>query len=574
MSSSVNKLNPVKRKIISSLLINNYDVMALVFARVYTSGINGSKTWLYSGLEGGLALVIDYHRRAGRFILFDLETFEIIFENELYKKFNIFYSETSATFQCFEIPLGFIGFCIPNVIESKAFYRTVCNLTDNAITKRLKEHRLVSLGDVKSAYRKNISILKKKLAAEYFFKETSMEFDGVNFDYQGLNKLLSLIDYDEDSRTFLVSGSSDEIDELASKVSNVKYMEKGGLRINDVKAYAFELYKNIRNSMARDKENEVIRKKEIEKKNMEKKKEEEDRIKALAKSQKVQKVTKVPAVPNISKVPAVPNTSKVPGVPNVPKVPAVPNVPKVPAVPNVPKVPAVPNVPKVPAVPNVSKVPVTPKTQVGDPKPIYAIDNQLNVNKVQKSQPVDLMEEIRLKANRNLLKKVPENTCTNVDNLSINPSAKIIASDDIAEKDVVKLKPQLPKMDMMTELRMKLNNKANKTEKFDFGNIKSRQETKPLHENTVIKPNTTSFKNETTTELKPPVFESIKVSTTGGDEQNVTTNKSNISYDLPVKPIAITEEKRDEVTKALFGNNIVKIPEGENKQSIYRFLYR
>jgi hypothetical protein len=63
------KLNQVNRKIISSLLVNNYDLLSTVYARIYTCD-NNTKTWFFSGLEGALTLVIDYHRKAGRGFFF------------------------------------------------------------------------------------------------------------------------------------------------------------------------------------------------------------------------------------------------------------------------------------------------------------------------------------------------------------------------------------------------------------------------------------------------------------------------------------------------------------------------
>ena len=254
------KLNIVKQKIITSLLLNNYELLNLAFCRIYTSGIT-NKQWLYSGLEGGLSLVIDYRRKSARFLLFDLNTFEIIFESELYKKFNIFYSECNDYFHCFEIHNGFIGFRFADSNEAKSIIKTISILTDQNIAKRLKEYKMISPNDIKNNSQRNMVLLRKKLAEEYFFKETQLSENKITFDAIALEKLFSQIEYDEFTKTFSVKGSIDEIDELVNKVTNLKYIEKSGLKINDLKAYANEIYKNIITSSKLQKDPPIIKKK-------------------------------------------------------------------------------------------------------------------------------------------------------------------------------------------------------------------------------------------------------------------------------------------------------------------------
>jgi hypothetical protein len=624
------RLNTVKRKLITSLLINNYELLGLVFARVYTSELN-TKTWLYSGLEGGLALVIDYHRRTGRFLLFDLDTFEIIFENELYKKFNIFYSETSATFQCFEIPNGFIGFSIPDVVESKVFYRTVCNLTDVVIMKRLKEHRITSIGDVKTAFRKNISVWKKKLAAEYFFKEVKMESDVISFEYPGLNKVLNMIEYEDDSKTFLVNGNCEEINELLSKVSGINRAEKGGLRVNDIRAYAFELYKNIKTSVIKEKECEekieaitrsVIKKEEAKVVKI-KTNENKTAIYKVSPTNKetkitsipipdipkqnmqivtnVLKVTNIPNVPNVtnvSNVPNVPKVTNIPNIPNVPKISNVPKVPNIPIIPNIPKFSNIPNAPNITVVPNVpdiavlkvQAVPVIPIKSQDQIEPLITISpiTQLKTIDENKSQgkPIDLMEEIRLKAaNKNFLKKVPNiTTFINSDNITLNTIPAQKPPGDSKPPEVIQ-KRDPTKLDMMTELKMKFENKANLAKK-NLENSKVNPQAKIVIANSFEPVNKNDLTNETQKEV--PVLvnkkDNIKEEKYEVDEVEELVKKleekqesktevkqdsskaKTISNEQKEKVTSISDEQKEEVTNALFGN-ITKVPEGDNQMS-------
>ena len=99
---SKNNINCVQYKIISSLLRTNYEMQHLAYAKLFTAG-KEVREWLYSELEGGLTIVIDYSRKSARFIMFDLMTYEIIFESELYKNFNKFYVKAKEKFQYFEI---------------------------------------------------------------------------------------------------------------------------------------------------------------------------------------------------------------------------------------------------------------------------------------------------------------------------------------------------------------------------------------------------------------------------------------------------------------------------------------
>ena len=112
------KISLVQKKIIQSLLYGNYHIISTYYARIYTSG-KDSKFWLYSGLEGALVYCIDTRPKVLRFLLFDLKTFEIVFDCELYKKFNLAFKKGNDTFYYFGVSDGYIGFEIPD--KNKGF---------------------------------------------------------------------------------------------------------------------------------------------------------------------------------------------------------------------------------------------------------------------------------------------------------------------------------------------------------------------------------------------------------------------------------------------------------------------
>ena len=65
--------------------------------------------WLYSGLCGALCLTIDRALNGGvLFRLYDLNTYEQLFEQELYHEFETLYQELNESFFCFPVIGNFV----------------------------------------------------------------------------------------------------------------------------------------------------------------------------------------------------------------------------------------------------------------------------------------------------------------------------------------------------------------------------------------------------------------------------------------------------------------------------------
>ena len=464
INESTNKLNFVKQKIISSLLMSNYDLISICFARVYTASAYNNPSWLYTELEGALCLVVDYSRKSARFLMFDLLTLEITFESEFYKNFNVFYTCSSDTFQCFEVSGGFIGFSIPEKSAARTFHKAVTSLTDHAISKKLKENKIVPPNEIKNNSAKILNLLKKKLSEEYFFKDSLLCNKKIEFDAYQIEKLFEMIEYDSNSMSFMVNGNSKEIEELMSKVSAVKYTEKVGFMVSDKKAYAMEIYNNMMNSNKKEKENETKKLSVIENikvcvvKEVESKKD--------AKQSEIKKNEDKPAQKIEIKKTNTNNTKNVPpvpkGIPPVPKgVPAVtkgvPAVPKgVPAVPKgIPPVPkGIPPVPKgIPAVkPNqiIAKSVTTNQNNVSSTNEANTINDQTNIEgqiqpevkpAIKKREPPkpDLMSELRDRiANRGNLTNINKNeNQINLTNTVINTNSSATISQTIQSIPII-----------------------------------------------------------------------------------------------------------------------------------------
>ena len=91
------KISLVQKKIIISLLYGYYDILSIYFARIYTLG-KENKFWLYSGLEGALVYCIDIKAKVLRFLLFNLKTYEIVFDCELYKNLILIFKKEMILF--------------------------------------------------------------------------------------------------------------------------------------------------------------------------------------------------------------------------------------------------------------------------------------------------------------------------------------------------------------------------------------------------------------------------------------------------------------------------------------------
>jgi len=87
------------------------------------SAENQEKKWVYTGLCGALCLIVD--RKLGGvavFKMYDLNSFSLVFEAELYYDFENFYTEMNDNFYCFPTPGNhFIGFSFADSEEALTF---------------------------------------------------------------------------------------------------------------------------------------------------------------------------------------------------------------------------------------------------------------------------------------------------------------------------------------------------------------------------------------------------------------------------------------------------------------------
>lgn len=202
----------IQKKIIKSLLYGNYDIIKIIFARIYTFG-NESKSWLYSGLEGALVFCIEARLKVSRFLLFNLKSFEIVFDCELYKKFYNNFIKENDNFFYFEVNKGFIGFEIANKEEATSLEEQIQILTDDYIKCKLRSYKPMREMELKEKGRKNIKILKQKLNNS----ERRQLQKEIILNYGELERSINTIEFDVQSGKLIVDKNEYNIDLILNK---------------------------------------------------------------------------------------------------------------------------------------------------------------------------------------------------------------------------------------------------------------------------------------------------------------------------------------------------------------------
>ena len=242
----------IQKKLIKSLLYGNYDIIRIIFARVYTFG-NDSKFWLYSGLEGALVYCIEVRIKVAKFLLINLKSFEIVFDCELYKKFYNNFIKENDNFFYFEVNKGFIGLEIPNKEEANSLEEDIQVLTDDYIKSKLRSYRPMKESEIKEKGRKNIEILKKVLN----IAERKPIQKEIILNQGELERSINTIKIDEKNGKLIVDRNEYNIGRIIMKGKQVE--EKGN---NLDKKFENEKIKENNNKVYGDLNNKIYQNKE------------------------------------------------------------------------------------------------------------------------------------------------------------------------------------------------------------------------------------------------------------------------------------------------------------------------
>jgi hypothetical protein len=220
----------VQKKIIKSLLYGNYDIISIYYARIYTAG-KDSKFWLYSGLEGALVYCLDLRPRVLRFLLFNLKTYEIVFDCELYKKFSLAFKKGTDTFYYFGVNDGYIGFEIPDPKEAISLEEEISSETDENIKTRLRNARPMKENEIKEKGRQMIQLL-----AEKYNNISNKTIKSEVIINQGeLENSINTVDVDDSNERLLLTGNGHiGIDKELKKVRGLCIEECKNFEENEI----------------------------------------------------------------------------------------------------------------------------------------------------------------------------------------------------------------------------------------------------------------------------------------------------------------------------------------------------
>ena len=241
--SERNKITIVQKKIIKSLLYGAYDVMNMFFARIHTCGKN-AEYWLYSGLEGALVYCIDIRVKACRFLMVDLKTYEIVFDCELYKRFDRAYKKGTERFYYFEVENGFIGFEIPNMEQAEILSASIISFGDDYIKKKLKEYKAMKENELKEKAKKMIGLLEQKFGQENL--QPKMLRSEIVLRHGLLEKMINTVELNDETGTIIVKGTGYQgVDSDLLKLNGLNLDLKTELKVGDSEIFTKYIARNI-----------------------------------------------------------------------------------------------------------------------------------------------------------------------------------------------------------------------------------------------------------------------------------------------------------------------------------------
>lgn len=203
----------LEKKKICAILPNNQELQGgIYYVKLYSSDREGVD-WLYSGLEGNLALVVDYQVRTKYIIMYDPSDYQKVFQYELYNGFEKCFEELAPNFRCFEIDSGFIGLQFDNEAEARSFHTLLDRILNmkNIFTKvKTKENNKIQNEKLQNYCRK----LKENFCEGDSKYDENYAEDGTQILKHRNFKVLSNISYDKVKKKFKFGKISDELKEM------------------------------------------------------------------------------------------------------------------------------------------------------------------------------------------------------------------------------------------------------------------------------------------------------------------------------------------------------------------------
>ena len=229
----------IEKKKILAILPTNQELQGDIYnVKLYSSDREGVD-WLYSGLEGNLAFVVDFQIKTKYLMLFDPTNYEKVFQYELYNGFEKFFEELAPEFRSFEIDTGFIGLQFDNANDAQNFGRTLDKILQmkNIYTKTKTKENSKLQNEKFQAYCKKLKEIFCEGDSKY---DENYAEDGTQILKHRNFKVLSNISYNKEKKKFQFGKISDGLKEMF-----VNY----GIKRKDLESdldFAFSLFKKDR----------------------------------------------------------------------------------------------------------------------------------------------------------------------------------------------------------------------------------------------------------------------------------------------------------------------------------------
>ena len=245
----------IKKKIIDTIINkgnNKFIYLASTYCKLLTS-VSSKKYFNYSGLKGGLFFYLNIENKCYDFILYDLNTFKILFKIELKRESFEYYKKLKKNFYYLEIPEGFIGFYFYNLIESDEIYKICDNINkkfeiEQKIKTFIKKYTEKQSKDIDYLY----DNLKNQLRNNI---NTNIQNDNnekiLDFNLNKIKIITKCVDYNSYKNKFEFIGNKNDFnliisDNLINK-GNIDF-EENNLKIKDKTQYINLLTNHMLNS--------------------------------------------------------------------------------------------------------------------------------------------------------------------------------------------------------------------------------------------------------------------------------------------------------------------------------------
>ena len=234
----IDKGKELSKKKILSILPNTQELQGGIYnVKLYSCDKEG-KNWLYSDVEGYLGFIIDYQNKTKYLIIYDNQSFEKLFQYELYNEFLKTYEELAPEFRCFEIDSGFMGFQFDikeDAVNFDLIIKRLSGLTNELFSKPRTKEDGKAKSDLANVYCKK---LREKFGVEEKYDEKYAE-DGTTILKHNNFKILSNIEYNKDLKQFKFGKISEELKEMFLSF---------GIKKRDLERdadFAFTLFKKV-----------------------------------------------------------------------------------------------------------------------------------------------------------------------------------------------------------------------------------------------------------------------------------------------------------------------------------------